>query len=161
PSVQSDHQNYEQWWTVFSDATLNRLIDLAYHQNLTLLAAGTRVLEARATLGVAIGELYPQTQGISGNVGYFQASKADLSSNPNQLRNFWHASLGTQIAWELDFWGKFRRGVESADYAYLASIATYDDILVTLLSDVATTYIGIRTLQRQLEISHENVVKQR
>src|SRR5262249_3819492 len=96
PSVQSDHQNYEQWWTVFNDPTLNRLIDLAYHQNLTLLAAGTRVLEARATLGVAIGELYPQTQGVTGNVGYFQASKADLSSNPNQLRNFWHASLGTQ-----------------------------------------------------------------
>jgi NodT family efflux transporter outer membrane factor (OMF) lipoprotein len=162
PSVQSNRQDYQQWWTIFNDATLNRLIDLAYHQNLTLMSAGTRVLEARATLGVAIGELYPQTQGITGNVGYFQASKVDPSSNPmHQLGNYWRASLGTQIAWELDFWGKFRRGVESADYAYLASIATYDDVLVTLLSDVATTYIGIRTLQRQLDIAHENVVKQR
>src|SRR3712207_1768738 len=62
PSVKTDHQNYEQWWTVFIDPTLNRLIDIAYRQNLTLLAAGTRVLEARATLGVAIGEFYPQTQ---------------------------------------------------------------------------------------------------
>ena len=45
PSVHTDQQTYEQWWTVFRDPTLDRLIDLAYHQNLTLLAAGTRVLE--------------------------------------------------------------------------------------------------------------------
>ena len=51
--------------------------------------------------------------------------------------------------------------MQSADAAYLASVATYDDVLVTLLGDVATTYIGIRTLQQQLTISHENIVKQR
>jgi len=45
-------------------------------------------------------------------------------------------------AWELDFWGKFRRGVESADSAYLASIASYDDVLVTLLGDVASIISG-------------------
>ena len=69
--------------------------------------------------------------------------------------------MGTQVAWELDFWGKFRRGVQSADAAYLASIATYDDVLVTLLGDVATTYIGIRTLQTQIAIAQENVTKQK
>ena len=57
----------------------------------------------------------------------------DPTSNPlHELENYWRASLGTQIGWELDFWGKFRRGVESADASYLASIATYDDVLVTL-----------------------------
>ena len=162
PSVQSDHQDYEEWWTVFHDPALDRLIDIAYRQNLTLMAAGTRVLEARATLGVAIGEFYPQTQQIGANVGYNQASQVDPTSNPlHQLENYWRASLGTQIAWELDFWGKFRRGVESADASYLASIATYDDVLVTLLGDVATTYIGIRTLQQQIDIARDNVVKQR
>ncbi len=161
-SVHSDHQDYRDWWDVFGDTTLNRLIDLAYHQNLTLMAAGTRVLEARATLGGAIGEFYPQVQQIGANVGYNQASQVDPSSNPlHQLENYWRASMSTQVGWELDFWGKFRRGVESADAAYLASIATYDDVLVTLLSDVATTYIGIRTLQEQIDIAHENVVKQR
>ena len=75
--------------------------------------------------------------------------------------DFWRVKLGAQVAWELDFWGKFRRGIKSADAAYLASIATYDDVLVTLLGDVATTYIGIRTLQQQIAIAHENVVKQR
>ena len=126
------------------------------------MAAGTRVLEARATLGVAIGEFYPQTQLIGANVGYNQASQVDPTSNPqHELENYWRASLGTKIAWEVDLWGKFRRGVESADAAYLASIATYDDVLVTLLGDVATTYIGIRTLQQQIDIARENVVKQR
>ena len=161
-SVHTDRQDYEQWWTAYHDATLNRLIDLAYRQNLTLMAAGTRVLEARATLGVAVGEFYPQTQQIDANVGYNQASQVDPTSNPqHELENYWRAALGTRIAWELDLWGKFRRGVESADAAYLASIATYDDVLVTLLGDVATTYIGIRTLQQQIIIARENVVKQR
>jgi outer membrane protein TolC len=82
---------------------------------------------------------------------------------------FWQSQLAFRAAWELDFWGKFRRGVESADAAYLASIATYDDVLVSLLSDIATTYIGIRTLEKQkleyrytaaasLELSHINEV---
>jgi NodT family efflux transporter outer membrane factor (OMF) lipoprotein len=161
PSVKAQGQELEQWWTVYHDPTLDRLIDLAYHQNLTLMAAGTRVLEARAVLGINIGEFYPQTQQIGGNVGYNQASQVDPSSNPlHQLENFWRASTGVQVGWELDLWGKFRRGVQSADASYLASIATYDDVLVSLLSDVATTYIGIRTLQTQLAITRENVVKQ-
>jgi outer membrane protein TolC len=161
-SIHTDRQDYKQWWTVFNDPALDHLIVLAYRQNLSLLAAGTRVLEARATLGVAIGEFYPQTQQIGANVGYNQASQVDPTSNPqHQLGNYWRASLSSQIAWEIDLWGKFRRGVASADAAYLASIASYDDVLVTLLGDVATTYIGIRTLQQQIIIAQENVVKQR
>jgi NodT family efflux transporter outer membrane factor (OMF) lipoprotein len=161
-SVHTDRQDDEKWWTAFKDPTLDRLIDLAYRQNLTLLAAGTRILEARAALGVSIGEFYPQTQQIGANTGYNQASQVDATSNPqHELENYWRASLSSQIAWEIDLWGKFRRGVESADAAYLASIASYDDVLVTLLGDVATTYIGIRTLQQQIIIARENVVKQR
>ena len=182
PSVQTDHQDYERWWTVYNDPTLNHLIEVAYHQNLSLLAAGTRVLEARATLGIAIGEFYPQDQRVGGGISYNhvgqsastqfnpenefnlqnQPSQADLSPNPGSaLGNFWSSQLGSQVVWELDFWGKFRRGVASANAAYLGSIATYDDVLVTLLGDVATTYVGIRTLQTRIQITQENVVKQR
>ena len=50
PAVRTDRQDYEQWWQAFYDPTLNNLVDVAYRQNLTLLAAGTRVLEARAAL---------------------------------------------------------------------------------------------------------------
>ena len=151
------------WWTVFHDPVLDRLIQVAYEQNLSLVSAGTRVLEARAQLGVAIGEFYPQLQQGKGSIIYDRPSHADPTANPltGVLPNFWRDTLGLTVNWELDFWGRFRRGIESADAAYLASIAGYDQVLVTLLGDVATTYIGIRTLETQIKIAQENVVKQK
>jgi NodT family efflux transporter outer membrane factor (OMF) lipoprotein len=161
PSVDTRHQEYRDWWSVFRDPVLNRLIETAYNQNLTLVSAGTRVLDARAQLGVAIGEFYPQLQHGTGSMIYDRPSHADPTASPQSLiRNFWRDSLGLTVDWELDFWGKFRRGIESADAAYLASIASYDYVLATLLGDVATTYIGIRTLQTQIQIAQDNVVKQ-
>src|SRR5438445_1523978 len=56
PAVDSNRQEFRDWWTVFSDPVLTRLIQLAYQRNLTLQTAGVRVLEARAQLGIAIGE---------------------------------------------------------------------------------------------------------
>ena len=88
-----------------------------------------------------------------------------MPTRPPPRRGFWGisgaTSLGLTVDWELDFWGKFRRGIELADAAYLASIASYDYVLASLLGDVATTYIGIRTLQAQIEIARENIVKQK
>lgn len=161
-AVSTEREAYRDWWKVFRDPILDRLVETAYAQNLTLLSAGTRVLQARAQLGVAIGEFYPQQQEGVGSVTYNRPSHADVAANPQtSLVNFWQSSLGARAAWELDFWGKFRRGVESADAAYLASIATYDDVLVTLLGDVAKTYIGIRTIEQQIAIARANIVRQR
>jgi NodT family efflux transporter outer membrane factor (OMF) lipoprotein len=161
-SVDTRNQEYRDWWKVFHDPVLNRLIELAYNQNLTLVDAGTRVLEARAQLGVAIGEFYPQVQQGNGSVTYIRPSHSDTTQFPvNVVRNFWRDSLGLTVNWELDFWGKFRRAIESADASYLGSIANYDYVLVTLLGNVATTYIGIRTLQTQIDIARENVVRQK
>ena len=162
PSVGTRNQEYRDWWTVFRDPVLNRLIQIAYNQNLTLVDAGTRVLQARAELGVAIGEFYPQVQKGNGSVTYIRPSHADTTAFPSGVtQNFWRDSLGLTVNWELDFWGKFRRAIESADAAYLASIANYDYVLATLLGDVATTYIGIRTLQTQIDIARDNIVKQK
>src|SRR5271168_2117662 len=162
PSVDIRNQEYRDWWKVFHDPVLNRLIEIAYNQNLTLVDAGTRVLEARAQLGVAIGEFYPQVQQGNGSVTYIRPSHSDTTQFPvNVVRNFWRDSLGLTVNWELDFWGKFRRAIESADASYLASVANYDYVLVTLLGNVATTYIGIRTLQTQIDIARENVVRQK
>src|SRR5216684_5217977 len=162
PSVDTRNQEYRDWWTVFHDPVLNRLVEIAYNQNLSLISAGTRVLDARAQLGVAIGEFYPQVQQGSGSTIYDRPSHADPTAAPQSLiRNFWRDALGLTVNWELDFWGKFRRGIESADAAYLASIASYDYVLANLLGDVATTYIGIRTLQTQIDIARENIVKQK
>jgi NodT family efflux transporter outer membrane factor (OMF) lipoprotein len=160
-SVKSTYEEYRDWWKSFHDPILNRLVQTAYNQNLTLLSAGTRVLQARAILGIAIGEVYPQVQQGTGSLTYNRASAATPLSAPNATPAFfWTDSVGVQAAWELDFWGKFRRGVESADGAYLASIASYDAVLVSLLGDVTATYIGIRTTEQLIAIARNNIREQ-
>lgn len=61
PGVTTSREETERWWASFRDPTLNRLVATAYNQNLTLMQAGARVIEARAVLGQAIGAVYPQT----------------------------------------------------------------------------------------------------
>lgn len=159
PAVDSGRDEYRDWWSVFNDPVLTRLIGVAYAQNLTLLTAGVRVLESRAQLGIAIGEFYPQQQRATASVTYNRLP----SSNPYNLitNKFWSDSFGAQAAWEIDVWGKLRRGIESADEAYLASVANYDDVLVSLTGDVASTYVQIRTTERQIAIARDNVEKQK
>ncbi len=150
---------YRDWWTVFNDPALARLIAIAYSDNLGLLAAGVRVLEARAQLGIAIGNFYPQQQQAGAGVSY---NRIPVSVPYNVINNtFWQANFDAQMSWEIDVWGKLRRGIESADDAYLAAVADYDDVLVTLTGDVASTYVQIRTLEDQLAIARDNVDRQR
>ena len=153
----------QRWWTVFDDDVLDRLIETAYQQNLSLLSAGVRVLQARAQLGVAVGQFYPQTQQAFGSIDYNrQSARAPFQAGgPAHLLEYWQNQIGLQAAWEIDVWGRFLRGIESADAALLASIATYDDALVSLTADVATNYVQIRTLDARLQIARENVHVQR
>src|SRR5512132_2327632 len=127
----------QRWWTVFDDDVLDRLIQTAYQQNLSLLSAGVRVLQARAQLAVAVGQFYPQTQQAFGSVDYNrQSARAPFSTGgPSSLLSYWQNQIGAQAAWELDIWGRFRRAIESADAALLGSIASYDDVLVSLTGD--------------------------
>ena len=158
--VQNESGDYRNWWQAFNDPALNRLIDRAYRENLSLRIAGVRVLEARAQLGIAIGEIYPQTQQAFGFLQYNRTSeKAPNFISP--LLNFRQSELGFQAAWELDFWGKFRRAIESANASWFATIADYDSVLVSLTADVANSYILIRTLERRIDIAHQNVETQR
>ena len=82
-SVKSGPLEYERWWEGFRDPTLNRLIQIAYNQNLTLESAGTKVLQARAVLGIAIGITYPQVQQGVGSVIYNRTSAATPLAGPN------------------------------------------------------------------------------
>ena len=65
------------WWKVFSDPSLDALICTAYHQNLTLREAGFRILQARAQLGIATGEMFPQTQNLTGNYSRIARSRSN------------------------------------------------------------------------------------
>jgi NodT family efflux transporter outer membrane factor (OMF) lipoprotein len=157
-AVDTGHSAYRDWWNVFNDPVLSRLIEIAYRQNLTLRTAGVHVLEARAQLGVAIGELYPQQQQFTSSVSYI---RIPTSNTPVLANTFWSNAFALQATWEIDVWGKLRRGVESADDAFLASVANYDDVLVSLTGDVAATYVQIRTTQKQIAIARDNVKRQR
>jgi NodT family efflux transporter outer membrane factor (OMF) lipoprotein len=157
PMIKHGDEDYSNWWKVFNDPTLDALIQSAYNQNLTLQIAGLRVLEARAVLGVATGNLYPQTQQASADYAQIGLSKNSPNFVPGIDRFFGQASIGFDAAWELDFWGRFRRGVESADANFVAGIAGYDDVLVTLTAEVARSYVLIRTLEERIFLARENV----
>src|SRR6202007_2559114 len=66
-------------------------------------------------------------------------------------------TAGLNMSWELDFWGRFRRALESANASWDASIENYDDALVTLLADVATNYTQYRVAQQRIRIARANV----
>jgi NodT family efflux transporter outer membrane factor (OMF) lipoprotein len=165
--VSSSPAEYHTWWRAFNDPTLDRLITEAYHENLNLRVAGVRVLEAWANLGVATGQLYPQTQQLTGSVERMRESAGvpitgtTLTAPRFQGLLYWQSQLGITASWEIDFWGKFRRGIESADATVQATVANYDSTLVTLTANVANFYIAIRTLERRLDIAHQNVKTQR
>jgi NodT family efflux transporter outer membrane factor (OMF) lipoprotein len=157
--VSSESTNYRGWWRAFNDPVLDRLIARAYRDNLTLQQAGVRVLQARAQLGIAVGEVFPQTQQLIGSVEYNRTSdRAALGAafNGNSV-SYWQSQIGAQATWELDFWGRIRRGIESADASLLATLADYDSTLVTLTADVANTYISLRTAEERIRIARENV----
>ncbi len=150
---------HEEWWTVFNDPVLNKLIADAYEQNLSLEIAGLRVLESRAQLGIATGNLYPQQQQLSAGTAAIGGSRNAANTTGADL-HYKDLSTSMDAAWELDFWGKFRRGVESADAQFLAAIADYDDVMVTLTADVARAYILMRTNEERIVLAEESVAIQ-
>ncbi len=152
----ADGQDLSRWWTVFHDPTLDRLILCAYRQNLTLREASFRILQARALLGIARGEIFPQTQNAAGSFQRIAQSR-NTGQGPLVVPFFDQWSFGFNLAWELDFWGRLRRAIAAADNQLDASVADYDQVLVTLLGDVATNYVQIRTDQERLRYLRQNV----
>lgn len=147
------------WWDVFHDPILTALIHRGYENNLTLQSAAARVLQTRAQLAQSVGELFPQQQAIIGNLTYNQLGGQDLQSLlPSTFET---AVAGFSVNWEIDFWGKYRRAILANDAAFLASYAAYDNALVTLTSDIAGSYINIRTTQELITIFQQNVAIQK
>ena len=166
--ITSSPADYRTWWEAFNDPVLNRIMERAYKENIPLKVAGVRVLEARAQLGIAVGNLYPQSQQASGSLMYNRSSEHELFAGIAKAPGasgfsfgYWQDQINLNATWEIDFWGKFRRSIESADASLLASVFAYDNVLVSLTADVAGYYIQIRTLQKQLEIARQNVETQK
>ncbi|RJR32598.1 MAG: efflux transporter outer membrane subunit [Desulfobacteraceae bacterium] len=165
PRLGTERADYREWWKAFADPVLDDLISMACSQNPRLHIAGVRVLEARAQLAAAVGRQYPQAQQLFGSAAYNRLSEtAPTAPQPHLAFGYdyetWQAHIGFRAAWEIDFWGRFRRAVESADANFLGSIAAYDDALVSLSAEVAGTYVLIRTFEEQIRIAEENLVIQ-
>jgi len=159
PSISSKLADDAAWWRVFGDPVLDSLVQAAYRQNLTLRAAGLRILEARAQRNVAAGELFPQSQQAFGT--YTRTGTSREVTNPLPVRFFDEWTAGASLAWELDFWGRFRRNIEAADANLDASIEDYDNALVLLVAEVAQGYLDVRTAEQRLEYARKNVEIQR
>lgn len=146
-----------QWWSVLQDPVLNRLIESAYKQNLSIQVAGLRVVEARAQLGIATGLQYPQSQRIVAGAEHVSQSENAPRYNPLLGKSFQQYAIGLDAGWEMDFWGRYQRGIESADASLNALVADYDDALVTITSEVARVYVTIRTFEERLQLLRNNV----
>lgn len=143
------------WWKKFEDPALDALIDAAIANNPQLEIAALRVLEARARLGVAIGRLYPQTQALTG--GYKNTTLDAPNATPPLDIDQTNYELGFNLSWEADFFGKFRRGIESGEANLNATFASYDNVLVILCAQVASAYVLLRATQERLEFARSNV----
>ena len=161
--VRSEADDISKWWTVFNDPALDSLICLAYQQNLTLREASFRVLQARGQLAISVGELFPQTQTMNGSYTRNAISIETANSSFFNSGKRWYQQWGYNfnVGWEIDFWGRLRRAVESNEATLDASVEDYDDVLVTLLGEIATNYIELRTLEQRIEYTKTNVELQR
>ena len=148
PRLSSESPVDPQWWkTTFREPELDRLVDAALAQNLPLQSAALRVLQAQQQLAIAIGNQYPQQQQATGSAS---RQKADDTTFNNY-------SLGFNLAWEVDFWGRFKRRVESSEAELDASVADYDGVRVSLVAQVAQAYISIRTFQERIDVARQNI----
>ncbi len=159
--VRKDSDDLAGWWKVFGDPAIDSLVCDAYRQNLTLKQAGFQIMQARAQWGFSIGALFPQTQTANGSYQRIAITATTANRSFVARRFFEQSDYSLNLAWELDFWGRYRRAIESAQANLDASVDNYDDVLVTMLSDVVTNYVILRTLEQRIQIARENVELQR
>jgi len=148
PGLDSESPLAPRWWqSTLKDPVLDRLVEIALEDNLTLRSAGLRILQAQQQLAIAVGNQYPQQQDLTGSAGVERANR-----RTDDVYDF-----GFNISWEADVWGRFRRQIETASALVDASLASYDGVMVSLIAQVAQTYLSIRTTQQRLDVARYNV----
>lgn len=153
PRVSDTSSADPKWWeAAFQDAEINQLVATALQQNLSLRSAGLRVLQSQQQLAIAIGNQYPQQQQMTGLAGREKEAGNIIFNDYNS---------GLNLSWEIDFWGRFKRQIESASADLDASVADYDNVLISLVSQVARNYILMRTFQDRIKVARYNIQLQR
>ena len=143
----------QKWWEVFQDKQLQDLVHTALQQDYDVRIAATRILQAQAELGITRADQLPTISA---------GAQAVNERNPrSKLYPQYETSsnqLDLSLAWELDFWGKYRRATESARANLLATEWARKEVINTLVSDVAAAYFQLRELDLELEISRRTLV---
>jgi len=154
PKPQSSEQSFgdQKWWEVFQDRQLQELIRTALKQNYDVQIAAARILEAQAQLGITRADQLP-------TVGAGAAAVNDRYARQKPLPEFETnaSSVRASFAWELDFWGKYRRATEAARANLVATEWARRAVISTLVSNVAAAYFELRTYDLQLEISRRTL----
>ena len=157
PRVSSSAEPAWDWWRVFNDPVLENLVWTASQQNLPLQVAGLRIVEAREQRQIAAANLLPQSQTAFGSYTRQEISRNAVFPPPTLPRTFDNWGTGFDLSWELDLWGRIRRAVEAQDAELDASIEDYDHVLVTLIGDVAATYIELAAFDERITLAEQNV----
>ncbi len=142
----------EKWWDVFQDQELQNLIRTALKNNYDVRIAATRVLEAQAQLGITRADQYPSL-----SVGDAVADQRSPAIGPIPSYEVSLGQVTASAAWNLDFWGRYRRSTEAARANLLANEWAQKEVMATLVANVATAYFQLRELDLELEISRRTL----
>lgn len=146
-----------RWWTVFQDPQLSALIERAIPSNLELKLATARVRQARASRGITAAAAGPSANATGGLTRSRPAGSVASGKRPSPATQY---QTGFDAAWEFDLAGGVRRGIEAADADLLATEAAQQGALITLVAEVARTYVELRLVQQRLEIARQNLTSQ-
>jgi outer membrane protein, multidrug efflux system len=142
-----------KWWGEFGDLVLNQLIEEALRENRDVRAAAARVDQFIGALSTTRSQFYPQI-GYSADVSRNRASRVGqpaLAPGADPYYTLYQGALGAQ--WQIDLFGRVRRQSEAAQAQVFATEQGRRGVVLSLVTSVATSYIGLRALDRQLEIS--------
>jgi multidrug efflux system outer membrane protein len=146
-----------KWQNLFSDRTLNQMVESALAHNFDLRIAAERVEEARSQLGITRANQYPFVSAQTGFTGTRSSGLASLPVPPGTNLSASFTTLGAALSWELDIWGRLRRQTEAARATYLASEEGRRAVGVSLVSDVMETYFQLLEQDLELEISQKTL----
>ena len=141
-----------KWWEVFADDTLQGLIRTALQHNVSAEVAAARILEAQARLGITRADQFPTVTG--GATALDQRTSGDVGLPSRTVKAI---ELQGAAAWDLDFWGRYRRATESARAQLLSSEWAQRAVMTSLVGQVADAYFSLRALDLQLEIARRTL----
>ncbi|MDG0817815.1 efflux transporter outer membrane subunit [Bdellovibrio svalbardensis] len=165
PSMQSAELEQREkidigWWKLFNDPQLDEMVKQAFAHNLDLELALARVDEARASLGIAKADFFPSLD-LGGRGGKFKISENAGFATPTGSKTFTDYTLGLNLSYELDLWGKIRRSNEAARAQLFQADFNRANVQLTVVSQVVTTYFLLRSLDLQLTIAQETLASRK